>query len=94
MYVEFEDEVAEIEQLIAALRRRIAEPELIQFTDTVQIEIRPINDDDRVSVVPTGNRGGTTVNYTHEGVIVDVVDAYGNMVSTLCIENADISLGE
>lgn len=92
MYIEFEKEVDEIEQLIAALRRRIAEPELIRFTDNVQVEIRPINDDDRVSVFPSGNRGFTTVNYTHECLIVDVVDARTDVVSTLCLDNPDLTL--
>ena len=92
MYIEFENEVVEIEQLIASLRRRIAEPELIRFTDTVQVEIRPINDDDRVTVFPSGNRGFTTVNYTYEGVIVDVVDAQADIVSTICLGNPDLTL--
>lgn len=92
MYIEFENEVAEIERLIASLRRRIAEPELIWFTDTVQVEIRPVNDDDRVNVFPLGNRGFTTVNYTYEGVVVDVVDARADVVSTLCLGNPDLTL--
>ena len=51
-------------------------------------------DDDRITLVPDGDRGLTTVNYTSEGVIVDVIDEAGNVAATLSIPNGDLTLEE
>ena len=51
-------------------------------------------DDDRITLVPDGDRGLTTVNYTSEGVIVDVIDEAGNVVATLSVPNGDLTLEE
>ena len=51
-------------------------------------------DDDRITLVPDGDRGLTTVNYTSEGVIVDVIDEAGNVVATLSVPDGDLTLEE
>lgn len=62
----------QIEKDIAYLRTVINEPVSIRYSEHVDVEVRPDNEDDRVLV---GRRGWgfTTVNYTSEGLIVDVI---------------------
>lgn len=60
-----------IEVGIAKLRAQLTEPVTVRYGRAVEIEIRPQSDDDRVLVYADG-MGCTTVNYTDEGVILDV----------------------
>ena len=61
-----------IELDIAYLRTVIDEPVSIKYGAHVDFEIRPDNDGDRLLVGRDG-WGFTTVNYTDEGLIVDVL---------------------
>lgn len=61
-----------IEADLAQLRLVAEEPISIQLTDVIDMEVRPKDDDDRVLVGRTG-WGYTIVNYTSEGLIVDVI---------------------
>ena len=63
---------AQIEADIAYLRTVIDEPVSIKYGAHVDFEVRPDNDDDRLLVGRFG-WGFTTVNYTSEGLIVDVL---------------------
>lgn len=60
-----------VEVGIAKLRAQISEPVTLRYAEHVEIEIRPQADDARVVVYAEG-MGCTTVNYTSEGVILDV----------------------
>ena len=61
-----------IESDIAYLRTVIDEPVRIKYGAHIDFEGRPDNDDDRLLVGRDG-WGFTTVNYTNEGLIVDVI---------------------
>lgn len=61
----------QVEDLLKRLRLTAIEPMSIGYSDLVDIEVRPIGDDDRVLVGRNG-WGETVVNYTTEGLIVDV----------------------
>lgn len=61
---------------IAELREAIIEPVEISITKHVSIEVRPLDDDERINVCHD-SLGWTTVNYTAEGVIVDVLPHEG-----------------
>ena len=63
-----------IQQDIAALRACAIDPMSIQLTDVIDIEIRPSSEDDRV-LVGRKDWGYTVVNYTSEGLILDVFPA-------------------
>jgi len=73
MNIEAERLVARITEDLRRLRYIIEEPVSIKYgyDEPVDIEVRPL-DDDRVLVGCEG-RGFTTVNYTDEGLIVDVI---------------------
>lgn len=62
---------AGIEAGIASIRAQASEPVVVRYGRGVEIELRPQSDDDRVLVYAEG-MGCTTVNYTDEGVILDV----------------------
>lgn len=62
----------QIERDIAYLRTIIEEPVSIQYGEFVDFEVRPDNDDDRI-LVGREMWGFTTVNYTSEGLIIDVL---------------------
>lgn len=64
--------VARIEADIALLRMTCDEPISIKLSDKIDIEIRPAQDDDRV-LVGRSDWGFTVVNYTTEGLILDVI---------------------
>lgn len=64
--------VARIEADIALLRMTCDEPISIKLSDKIDIEIRPTQDDDRV-LVGRSDWGYTVVNYTTEGLILDVI---------------------
>jgi len=63
--------VARIEADIALLRKICIDPMSIRFANNIDIEVRPEGDDDRVLVGRSG-WGHTVVNYTTEGLILDV----------------------
>lgn len=80
------------EQALAALRAAIEEPVLVRYSEHVTLEVRPAaeHEDERVQVCREG-WGWTCVNYTHEGVIVDVFDnANVESLSTLCIAQDEL----
>ena len=66
--------VARITEDLRRLRYILEEPASIKYgyDVPVDIEVRPLGDDDRVLVGCEG-RGFTTVNYTDEGLIIDVI---------------------
>ncbi len=68
--------VEEIQGQIAKLRMAIEEPVSIRYGKDVAFEVRPGNDDDRLLVLREG-WGHTCVNYTSEGVVVDVYPEEG-----------------
>lgn len=80
---------AQIERDIAYLRTIISEPATIRYGEKVAIEVRPDNDDDRVSVLHD-QWGFTAVNYTSEGVILDVVDDAGDIIETASALSSDL----
>jgi len=70
------EKIREIETLIRQLREESDEPFSIRVGSKTSLELSPFNHDDRV-VVEHKTMGSTTVNYTEEGVIVDVYDPEG-----------------
>jgi hypothetical protein len=62
---------ARIEADLALLRQVCIEPVSIKLSEKVDIEVRPSTDDDRV-LVGRADWGCTVVNYTSEGLILDV----------------------
>ena len=74
MNIEAERLVARITEDLRRLRYIIEEPVSIQYgyDVPVDIEVRPLGDDDRVLVGCEG-RGFTSVNYTDEDLIIDVI---------------------
>ena len=80
---------------IEALRHRIKDLTAIRLNEQVSVLLRPAREDDcRITLVPDGDRGLTTVNYTSEGVIVDVIDEAGNEAATLSLPNGDLTFEE
>lgn len=80
---------------IEALRHQIKDLTAVRLNARVSVLLRPAREDDcRITLVPDGDRGLTTVNYTSEGVIVDVIDEAGNEAATLSIPNGDLTLEE
>lgn len=80
---------------IEALRHQIKDLTAIRLNAHVSVLLRPAREDDgRITLVPDGDRGLTTVNYTSEGVIVDVIDEAGNEAATLSLPNGDLTLEE
>ena len=80
---------------IEELRRRIKDLTAVRLNAHVSVLLRPAREDgDRITLVPDGDRGLTTVNYTSEGVIVDVIDEAGNVAATLSLPNGDLTLEE
>ena len=80
---------------IEALRHQIKDLTAVRLNAHVSVLLRPAREDgDRITLVPDGDRGLTTVNYTSEGVIVDVIDEAGNEAATLSLPNSDLTLEE
>ena len=80
---------------IEALRHQIKDLTILRLNGQVSVILRPAHeDDDRITLVPDDDRGLTTVNYTSEGVIVDVIDEAGNVAATLSLPNGDLTLEE
>ena len=89
---EEQDLIRVISESIARLREVISEPVSIPWAANLDIEVRPNLDDDRL-VIGRKDWGHTVVNYTDEGVIVDVV-AQGDTGSahTACLYAEDLML--
>lgn len=83
---------ARIEADIAQLRTIADDPVDIAYGENISFEVRHISDSERLNVYRKG-WGGTTVNYTHEGLILDVY-AEESITShhTVAIEAADLEL--
>ena len=64
--------VARIESDLALLRQLSNEPTSIKLSEKIDFEVRPANDDDRV-IDGCTERGYTVVNYSSEGLILDVI---------------------
>ena len=80
---------------IEAFRHQIKDLTAVRLNAHVSVLLRPAReDDDRITLVPDDDRGLTTVNYTSEGVIVDVIDEAGNEAATLSVPNDDLTLEE
>jgi hypothetical protein len=80
----------QLESLLAQLRRVAIEPMSIQYSKDVDIEIRPDADDDRV-LVGRKDWGETIVNYTTEGLVVDVCRQNEiTVLSTQCFYQEDL----
>jgi len=78
---------------LAVARGSIDEPFELEYAPGIYIEVRPITDDSRVNVRKQGH-GFTTVNYTHEGLIVDVFDEVTDEVHTVAVTNDGLTLPE
>ena len=78
--------VAEINTRLGDLRTLITEPVCLVYAEGINIEVRPLLEDDRISVLAKG-RGFTCVNYTHEGVVVDVVNEDADILDDMAYDN-------
>jgi len=87
-----EERINAVNDHLLAIRAEALEPVLLHY-GTVNIEIRPAEDDDRVNVCKV-DWGFTTVNYTNEGVIVDVYDENADCMQSLAIPRDDLELPE
>lgn len=87
-----EERIKAVNEHLVAIRAEALEPVLLNY-GTVNIEIRPADDDDRINVGKE-DWGFTTVNYTHEGVIVDVFDDNADILQTISIFSDDLMLPE
>ena len=79
----------EIESRIARLREVLQEPVSLRVGEQVSLELRPAGDDDLIGVCHD-ELGFTNVNYTDEGVVIDVwpaelSDGPVEPVSTQCV---------
>lgn len=82
--------VGAIHAAMTRLRQIAQEPVSVPLWGKVDMEVRPGNDDDRVLIGREG-WGFTTVNYTSEGVIVDVVGEFDvSPMHTASIEAWDL----
>ncbi len=80
------------EQAIAYLRRNSDEPFSIELCDGIDVEVRPITEDQRITVGCEG-QGYTIVNYTSEGLIVDVYSADQSSLepcASMALDRADL----
>lgn len=89
--VEQERLVGVIESAIAKLRNTAVDPVSIAWTEQIDLEIRPIGDDERVLIGREG-WGCTIVNYTPEGLALDVI-AQGKLdaIHSLAIPCSDLT---
>jgi hypothetical protein len=79
----------EIQDLIARLRQSTIEPVSIQYSNEVDFEVRPASDDDRI-IVGRKDWGDTVVNYTTEGLILDVCTDTGDVLLTHNVYREDL----
>jgi hypothetical protein len=66
--------LARISRDLQQLRTLIEEPQVLNYSEKVYLEVAPAAHDQRVNVCHR-EMGWTTVNYTAEGLIVDVFTA-------------------
>ena len=89
-FVQVSDEVKtlsrEIAEKIARLRVIAVDPVDIAYGEELSFEVRPNSDNDRLMVFHK-DRGFTNVNYTHEGLILDV---YPEGLLPECVHTASI----
>ncbi|MBY0466241.1 MAG: hypothetical protein K2W33_14990 [Burkholderiales bacterium] len=86
--------VRAISQSIARLRQIADEPVAVPLWGVLDMEVRPDDDDDRV-LIGRKDWGFTTVNYTHEGLIVDVVaEGDTGCVHTVSVHSSDLAMPE
>lgn len=82
--------IGEIEARLVQLRSLAVDPVNIHYADNLSFEVRPVGDDDRILVFRKG-WGCTGVNYTHEGVIIDVQsEEFDGNVHTASIFKEDL----
>jgi|LNFM01.1.fsa_nt_gb hypothetical protein len=83
--------IAEADACIKALREQAIEPFTLNVSEDINIEIRPACEGDRVTVGRTG-WGDAIVNFTNEGLILDVYgqDEPLDPLHTICIERSDL----
>lgn len=84
-----------IENAIAELRTLAVDPVEILCGQQLSIEVWPVSDGNRINVYRDG-WGGTEVNYTSEGVIIDVYAGGddGPMVHTATVFKEDLEIAE
>jgi hypothetical protein len=81
---------AEISERIAQLRKLIDEPVSIQYAEKIDFEVMPVTNDNRILIGHDG-WGCTAVNYTHEGLILDVLqEETAAIVHTVSIFSEDL----
>jgi hypothetical protein len=88
-----DDYTQQLAALVAEARANIEEPLAFEVAPGIRVEVRPLEDDCRVSVMKEGH-GFTCINYTHEGLILDVFDENADEVHTASVFNEDLALGE
>lgn len=80
------------EQAIGFLRRNSDDPFSIELGDGIDVEVRPINEDHRITVGCEG-WGYTIVNYSTDGLIVDVYSADQSSLepcATMALDRSDL----
>lgn len=85
-----------VNSLIAELRSTAIDPFVLKIGALTDIEIRPLHEGDSVYIGHT-SLGCTCVNYTAEGLILDVYSADESMldpVFTQCIYQDDLEAPE
>lgn len=82
------------ELAIAELRAAIDDPVAINITEHVDIEVRPLDDDERINVCHD-SYGWTTVNYTGEGLVIEayphegVDPVHSGAIPFVCLVNLE-----
>ncbi|WP_137887689.1 hypothetical protein [Pseudomonas sp. 2FE] len=85
---------AEVEAGIRKLRSMIDEPVTIDYEENIYLEVAPAVQDSRINVCHR-QYGWTCVNYTGEGVIVDVFDAKNiDAQATVSLHRNDLMAAE
>lgn len=83
----------EVREKIAFLRENLKEPAPIHYGSKVDIEIAPCLGDDRVIIRHT-EFGCVCVNYTEEGLIIDVFRDDEKPVSSVAYDHCDLMYSE
>lgn len=85
--------LARLNRDLAQLRDAIEEPQVINYSDNVYLEVAPANLHQRVSVCHR-ELGWVTVNYTGEGLVIDVLNNDGDLVYGLPFEHHELTVLE
>lgn len=86
--------IGRINEDLSQLRGLIDEPQTIIYSDTLNIEISPEDDGDKLSVTAKG-RGFTSINYGTDGLAVDVFDDNDiEPLTTIWHDNVDLCSSE